>query len=746
MNVNQQLKAISDIRAAISKPHIKYVSFDVFDTLLVRPVWKPVDLFYLMEERIREDATLPRIPFAHLRVWAERQARNRMREIAPHYEDVTLDEIYDVIQTRCGLSEEETKRIKKIELAVELQYLSARKTMKAIYNHALSCGKRVIIASDMYLPASFLVEALQRNGYDQIERYFVSSEIRLSKGHGSLYPRMLQELGIRPQEMVHIGDNPRADVERAAKHGINAYLLPKTSELMVNGRVNFAPWHNRLDHAETGYRLVQGMIQNEIFDTIPREGYHKDSLFNGNPYFIGFYGLGPFVLALTQWLLRESSARGNDVLAFVARDGYLPKLAYDMLRPYYKDAPESLYLRISRSVCYPYDVKNTAELMFSNTKMHFERSLTCRQVVASRIFETIDADLERYLQENGVDLNGTCSDFPALMQLLGAYKGGDFSGLSKHRELGQIYYNRILGSYDNIALFDCGYSGRAQRVIAQIVDRKPFGFYIASFDTIDGLDREGLSYANFLSQPFNRILDKEPFVTAMLELLISEHKVGSIVGFTTRNGKIEPVLEDGDVDASTDRVISAVQNGCLDFIRCAVATFGGDIRHLHVTAHTSSRLIRQFMVKPEGKDAAPFANITFSNGMTGEMRKLIDADERRSKWPEGWRAMHHKAAVSHAVQMSDGKIVYKGNQIPARIHAMKHMPSADFVQGVALMAASKPRPEIMKRCVDMVQTKSKWLSAAVLLRKSGGLWKSRASFGDKLVAQGYLLLRAVRLQ
>ena len=61
-----------------------YASFDIFDTLLVREVAKPQDVWRYMEEKYNKPN------FANLRLQAEIQTRNQN----PQLGEVTLDMIY----------------------------------------------------------------------------------------------------------------------------------------------------------------------------------------------------------------------------------------------------------------------------------------------------------------------------------------------------------------------------------------------------------------------------------------------------------------------------------------------------------------------------------------------------------------------------------------------------------------------------------------------------------------------------
>ena len=84
----------------------EYVSFDIFDTLVLRNVEKPTDVFSWID---RENAG-----FFEARVQAEKTARQN----ATH-EDVTLDEIYLNMGKTVG--HEEAQRLRALELSTELQ-------------------------------------------------------------------------------------------------------------------------------------------------------------------------------------------------------------------------------------------------------------------------------------------------------------------------------------------------------------------------------------------------------------------------------------------------------------------------------------------------------------------------------------------------------------------------------------------------------------------------------------------------
>ena len=83
-----EVTLLTDIKSRIDSHQI--ISFDIFDTLLLRPYVKPTDLFLHMEK-------VYKIPFfCYLRQEAEKNAKINHQGI----EDITLDMIYAEIDDK----------------------------------------------------------------------------------------------------------------------------------------------------------------------------------------------------------------------------------------------------------------------------------------------------------------------------------------------------------------------------------------------------------------------------------------------------------------------------------------------------------------------------------------------------------------------------------------------------------------------------------------------------------------------
>ena len=134
------------------------ISFDIFDTLLIRPYLRPKDLFLHIERSLNLEH------FQESRIIAEETARKKIKRA-----DITIDEIYDEIN-------DSFKSVKEQELQWEERVLQPNPLMLDIYNTAKNSGKKIVIASDMYLPTGFIEKVLKKNGFDKYYKLYVSND------------------------------------------------------------------------------------------------------------------------------------------------------------------------------------------------------------------------------------------------------------------------------------------------------------------------------------------------------------------------------------------------------------------------------------------------------------------------------------------------------------------------------------------------------------------------------------------
>lgn len=210
---------------------IKVVSFDIFDTLVLRLVRKPEDVFAMMYEKNREclGKYFTRNRWVAFRKEMEQSARREAEQNGR--QEITISEIYDqgkkVFPWIDGLIE------KEFECECDVCFLNPQvlERMKTFKND----GKRIILLSDMYWTLPYMHRLLERCGFEleMIEKLCVSSEYGVSKFQGDLYGAVLKELGIRPEEWLHFGDNDHADYRQAKSNGVRAELYGLVSQAKI---------------------------------------------------------------------------------------------------------------------------------------------------------------------------------------------------------------------------------------------------------------------------------------------------------------------------------------------------------------------------------------------------------------------------------------------------------------------------------------------------------------------------------
>ena len=517
------------LREAIGDKKIEVVSFDIFDTLLVRPFYAPTDLFELLDARVTELlGTIDRTDFKKHRMEAEHIARRRLT--GRGREDISLAEIYQVLGGLLELSEEQAGLIKSWEIGLEMRFCRARGFAKELFGLALDSGKRVILASDMYLPLDVIRQLLQKRGYAGYERLYLSSDVGYAKATGRLYDYIAKDLHIAPGNFLHIGDNETADARRARERGWQVMYLPKCVDMLMNavpgkygGEIFSKAYGESFLHRFQplkdflGLRTMLAMAALRMFDN-PFRPMREDGDLNGEPALLGYGVLGMHLFAVADWLHREMAGGGFDRLCFMARDGYLPMRAYELLREIYPDAPESEYAHFTRSSILPLRIRQEADWW----------SLSRGVVVTAKSPKDIVTWFGEFLTEEERQAA------PGLCEEKGFAYGTNFSSLEEwdaflrffrknfyHPERFQKYREEMKKALElmlrgKTATFDIGYHYRVDDALKQMgFDITPYCIHIMDDMASCRAERDGFAGKTFYGY--------NPAISGMVrEVLISE--------------------------------------------------------------------------------------------------------------------------------------------------------------------------------------------------------------------------------
>ncbi|MBE6355008.1 hypothetical protein [Treponema sp.] len=288
------------------------VSFDIFDTLILRPFAKPADLFMLIGHALE-------IPdFYQIRINAEKKVRHEKFEKIGNYE-ITISDIYKVIERRTGISAD--KGI-QTELEYEKRYCFANPYMKRVYDMLVELGKKIIITSDMYIPGEQMKELLTSCGYTNYEKLYVSCDYGTSKRSGGLYEIVKSDY--EGKAIVHVGDNYTSDINSANDCGLDTRFYRNCHEIGNKYR-------------SEGMSEIIGSAYAGIINTHLHNG---DKTYS--PYYeYGFIYGGLYVLGYCHWIHEKCKKEGIEKVLFLARDGAIYQKVFNML---YDDVPNEYVL------------------------------------------------------------------------------------------------------------------------------------------------------------------------------------------------------------------------------------------------------------------------------------------------------------------------------------------------------------------------------------------------------------------
>ena len=310
------------------------ISFDVFDTLLIRKTLLPEDVFELVEKRIKTKN------FADVRKMAERE--------------LTCPDIFDIyrrVASTYDWDEKTTESVLQTELETEKAVTEPRTEVVELLEYAVQAGKHVVLTSDMYLPGYILKELLEHHNIRGFKELYVSCDKKKWK-MGNLYEELI-DLRKENEKILHIGDNPQSDGIACEQYGIESVLIPSALAM-----ASHFGWKASMEAAETLMeRCLVGMTVARLF---------RDPFFNPNLlelsaeerlYRYAVSAVGPLVVGHMTWLIKELQKGEFDGVLFLARDGWLPIRLYNSIQTQYS-LPRAIYFyanRHSTFLCYADD-------------------------------------------------------------------------------------------------------------------------------------------------------------------------------------------------------------------------------------------------------------------------------------------------------------------------------------------------------------------------------------------------------
>ncbi|WP_060518676.1 rhamnan synthesis F family protein [Pseudomonas sp. NBRC 111134] len=552
-----------------SNPAIKCIGFDIFDTLLIRPLIDAETTKHIVAANLPEHLSEL---FRDYRVLAEGQARKHKGK------DVDLDDIYQAFGQLSKLSEQDVQTIRKLEEHIEYRSLSARSGGVELFEAAKATGKPVVLISDMFLPKALITRALNANGVDGWTEFYLSNEVGLRKDTGQLYDHVLQTYGLQPAEFIMVGDNERSDLQIPCDKGCVGLHILRPTEL-ARGTPRLRSIVERYEFAhDLNAELTLGLLFQKNFPAVVYPNLNPGSLFHATPYNIGYSLVGPMLTGMAQWLIDNARREGVEQLHFLAREGQLMKAAYDVWAEDVSDAPPSKYLVVSRRTCSVPLLDNLNDVLtlgkgdyYLNTASNYllERfGLTLSDAAWSELQTELNVGRDTQVEVRNGNLAVLAPVLTKLAETI-------CKQAEQEREALVVYLKgmELMGDQRN-AVVDVGYGATIQNYLCKLTGQKLSGYYLATDErSIPVAEQHGVIVRGCLMHNVEHSLAAPIMYLRSFELekLLSSSD-GQVVKYTSTDGvNVEAHYRELSIqERDGDAFRNDLRNGVLQFARDAV--------------------------------------------------------------------------------------------------------------------------------------------------------------------------------
>lgn len=319
------MESLRELKELIANKKYKVISFDIFDTLLLRPSVYPTDILALAGRKAGSSEF-----YLNLRRNCERLARTNNNVMS---EEIHFENIFREMSDKYTFSEQEIKDLMQNELDCEFDLLKPRKAIKEVFDYAKGIGKSIIITSDIYLSEEFIGRVLDNCGYTGSEKLYISSEYGMTKSSGRLFARVIMDYkskGVSADEILHLGDNERSDVTAAEKAGLSVVHIPRV-EALAHKDYRF----KRLEmfsERSCDNTFLMGCSINRIFD----DPYAPigEKTFLDNIQNVNITVIAPMLVSFVKWMISDCKRNNKKCLIFFNSEGVFVQKLVEMVKPY----------------------------------------------------------------------------------------------------------------------------------------------------------------------------------------------------------------------------------------------------------------------------------------------------------------------------------------------------------------------------------------------------------------------------
>lgn len=496
------------------------ISFDIFDTLIMRRVLKPEDIFEKVEYRGNTERR--KNEFKQWRMDAEQSFR--LKKQIPSFHD-----IYKWLAVKRNVSEETIEQWKKWEIEKERQCIIPRNRMVEIYHTALSAGKKIFFTSDMYFSSEEIRGFLKQCGIKEGYELFVSCEFHASKQDGSLYQKLKEKAG--KDKILHIGDHKIIDGIMAEKNGVDSFTILSGYDLLASSSFVqiFDCVQTKDDRDYLGY-FISVMFNNPF---VLSEHTGKIQLSSYRDIALAIY---PITMMFLTYIIKNSQK--YECILFPSRDGFFLYQLYERIRSARKGLklPDAKYIYVSRMTLSRAAIHDEKSFIVLLDKLFHDRTLNCKEYFLNQfnaeLSEEYNVPIGRLIEQWGEE---------ELIRKLKSYCPEIIEKLRNHKALYLEYLHDLkLNQYHLIAMADIVSYGTQVYCLSQILEKTIDMIALGTTDIpnsyIDDEKRVFSVYGNV-----NKIIDGAVYSCSKLSVL---HLLLEML-YASTDGQLTGISENG---------------------------------------------------------------------------------------------------------------------------------------------------------------------------------------------------------
>ncbi len=623
------------------------ISFDIFNTLLMRKVVEPSDIFIKLGQEMSQLEMLPEgidpVHFSILRMEVEKsQKKSKNKDVS----------IYDIYRAFSDIFSFDIEKTVELELEMEKRNTYLNPILYDLIKKLHVEGKRIILISDMYFSQKQIEQLLDYAGMDLslVEEIFVSSDWDVNKRDGRLFERVRDEKKLDVKRWIHIGDDFVADVlgsERAFIHPYRYNIFQKIPLAIKFEKNGFGGGIPSL------YSLR--LIMNERINVSDK----KDNFW----YKQGALIWGPVLTAYGEYVLSMAQKNAVSQIYFMMREGVLLRKVVNEAQKNRNTDFLLSYLYVSRSTTILARKKYFDRDVFDRIAM--DQDMTVEMVFhVLRIQDFIGP----YKKDRGKEiLKMSGREMDELYRYLARedirVRIEDRIRYERNELFG--YLRETIRLDSDFILCDIGWSGTHSQAIQSVLHEK--------------MKKEPKAITYFVwanTQSVNRMMDGNGLITGLLKewnsggFSLSQYsrylemqfmdETGSVIGYDASNS-YRPILKETGISSSQLEWFKDFQQGVLDFqnlfYQCKRDTEWNDFLEEDIC-----KIVKRLFLSPTKEEAQNYFELEFEENLMdigiqlanlpNEINKckkmspevyLSCADGKEVSWPQGIVSLYNPA-------------------------------------------------------------------------------------------------------